>query len=660
MNIIAKSLQNFNTLINPMINFNRTINVTLVSMNQYNSMVQNNVHNTNTLSIAQNNLATTNVNLQASAQNAAAGQSKLNNQLNKGNKTAGTIIKSFKKLAGEYLNLNQIKQFMGDSVKAANQQLKSEIRLQSIMENKRGVDKQSIDSLKEYAAQLSNGTTIADDVGITGMAKLAEYVHDPNNVKMMTESMYNLAAATYGANVSQEEIMQTADIMGKAMLGDTQALSAAGINIDALSEAEQRILKTGTEAQRAAMVVEMLEGNLNGVARAMANTPEGQLAQFKNSWGDVKKVIGFGLIPEMLRLMNTVKTHLPQIQGLLLVLVGGFSLVTDAVIGLINGISWIGAAVVDNWGLIEPIVWAAGGLLGAFIIPKIWAMVTAILSTGIAWATTHIPIMLIFLAIGVLICILKEFGITADQVIGFVGGIFGGLYAAIYNYMAYLWNYFASFAEFIGNLFIDPVYAVKKLFYDLTMNVLGFVNSIIQGIEKLINKIPGIEKDLTSGIDSMMESLTKPTSDKDVISIKRMEFKNISETAKKGYALGQSAGEGLMNGISSITDKFKMPEKPDILGMSMGKEVFDIESINTVNEVGKIKNLVDISNEDLKTMRELAEMKNIQNFVSLTPTVSVQTGDITEGGFSIDTIVARITDALENEIAASAEGVYGG
>ncbi|MOA70281.1 hypothetical protein D3C78_1990520 [compost metagenome] len=56
-------------------------------------------------------------------------------------------------------------------------------------------------------------------------------------------------------------------------------------------------------------------------------------------------------------------------------------------------------------------------------------------------------------------------------------------------------------------------------------------------------------------------------------------------------------------------------------------------------------------------MRELAEMKSIQNFVTLTPTVQVTTGPINQGA-DIDTIVRRIEQTLEEEIAASASGVY--
>ncbi|MNC81370.1 hypothetical protein D3C75_1344800 [compost metagenome] len=58
-------------------------------------------------------------------------------------------------------------------------------------------------------------------------------------------------------------------------------------------------------------------------------------------------------------------------------------------------------------------------------------------------------------------------------------------------------------------------------------------------------------------------------------------------------------------------------------------------------------------------MRELAEMKNIQNFVTLTPTVQVTTGDV-NNGTDIDTIVARIEDVMTEQISTYASGVYNG
>jgi hypothetical protein len=50
-------------------------------------------------------------------------------------------------------------------------------------------------------------------------------------------------------------------------------------------------------------------------------------------------------------------------------------------------------------------------------------------------------------------------------------------------------------------------------------------------------------------------------------------------------------------------------------------------------------------------------MKNIQNFVTLTPTVQVKTGAVTNQA-NLDSIVTKITKKLNEEIASTAKGVY--
>jgi hypothetical protein len=79
--------------------------------------------------------------------------------------------------------------------------------------------------------------------------------------------------------------------------------------------------------------------------------------------------------------------------------------------------------------------------------------------------------------------------------------------------------------------------------------------------------------------------------------------------------------------------------------------------LNSVDEVKKIRDTVDVSSEDLKVMRDLAEMKAIQNFVTLTPTVNVTTGPIAQT-VDVDEVIAKIVEGATTEIEASARGVY--
>ena len=150
---------------------------------------------------------------------------------------------------------------------------------------------------------------------------------------------------------------------------------------------------------------------------------------------------------------------------------------------------------------------------------------------------------------------------------------------------------------------------------------------------------------MSDKIKRTMDTLEKPTSNKDVVSTWRMGTMDVKSSFDSGYKAG-----------ANLVNKLKMPELPKI-DPNAPYKVPKIDKIGSVDEVGKVKDKVDISSEDLKAMRELAEMKNIQNFVTLTPTIQVQTGDI-NNGYDVDTIIDRIGRHLEEEFAASAKGTY--
>ncbi|MNW51265.1 hypothetical protein D3C74_287470 [compost metagenome] len=67
---------------------------------------------------------------------------------------------------------------------------------------------------------------------------------------------------------------------------------------------------------------------------------------------------------------------------------------------------------------------------------------------------------------------------------------------------------------------------------------------------------------------------------------------------------------------------------------------------------------MDISSEDLKVMRELAEMKSIQNYVTLKPSISFGDTHVRQQS-DINTIITHITKKLEQDIASSVDAVYG-
>ena len=61
--------------------------------------------------------------------------------------------------------------------------------------------------------------------------------------------------------------------------------------------------------------------------------------------------------------------------------------------------------------------------------------------------------------------------------------------------------------NFPGNAFNDPVAAIKVRFYDMALAIIGYISNMAHAIENVINKIPGVTVDITSGLDSFYAGL---------------------------------------------------------------------------------------------------------------------------------------------------------
>lgn len=341
------------------------------------------------------------------------------------------------------------------------------------------------------------------------------------------------------------------------------------------------------------------------------------------------------------------------INGILL----GITLISDGVSWLLDGVTWLGNVVSQNWGIIGPIlgfVAASLVLWGATLIPglitKLWAMVAPVLAQAAAWALVNWPILLIAAAIVGIGILLKKLGVTFDQVTGFIGGVIGGLYAFMYNIVAGIYNYWVSFVEFFANCFNHPVYSVKKLFVNLANSVLDLVKSIASAIDAVFGS------NLAGGIESlqgkMQDWLGEMPEGYKVID--KLEMKSIEGYASKGYDMGQGIGQGISDTVSGLfstsdpfggIDSFDMAES--MSGANLGK----------VDEVGKINSDVNIADEDIKLLKDVAEMRYVQNFVTLQPSIAMSASVTKDADF--DTFYNQFGERITEEAYATAEGYYG-
>ncbi|GAA0852153.1 hypothetical protein GCM10008915_69660 [Bifidobacterium pullorum subsp. gallinarum] len=206
---------------------------------------------------------------------------------------------------------------------------------------------------------------------------------------------------------------------------------------------------------------------------------------------------------------------------------------------------------------------------------------------------------------------------------------------------------------------------------DLAQNTVNTVINLINGIIKGVNAVAGFFGKVL-GVDT-----------KQIAEIEyKADFTNFKEngkgfiedfsmdTFKDSFMPDKSAGknnEDLLEqyNIGKTGYDVTMPKTtptPAMPGMSsmpaMSSAPIPVAPAGgSIDSIGQVDNSVDVASEDLKVMRDLAEVKAISNMITLTPTVQMTTGDINSGA-DLDTIMSRINRTLEEQFVSSAEGVY--
>ena len=327
-------------------------------------------------------------------------------------------------------------------------------------------------------------------------------------------------------------------------------------------------------------------------------------------------------------------------------LLAAFSAGIDAVA---DGASWLISTIASG----DPIVKTFFAV--AIIMAGLWAakmLIAAGASLAAVW-----PLLLIVGVIAAVILGLTSMGVTFSQIFGLVGGRLGELYAVGYNVVSSLWNIFVSFAEFIANVFTNPLAAVVNLFVNMATSVLGVIESIAQAIDTVFgSNLAGA----VNGFSSRLQAWGDSFKDSNYVSLDdmRMDTKNIMETSDAWKAKGSDMGAFLDNW--------------DFQGKTAGADIdsgIGIEAVpygslsNPATVKGKGKNGavdVDMSDEDIQYLRDIAQRDYVAKISTntLAPNIKIEfSGPITKEA-DTEVIAGTVEQVMRDEIANSAEGKY--
>lgn len=629
-----------------------------------------------------------------------AAQEQFNRSLRNGQGEADGLKGRIKQFVGMYMGIQGIKMavsFINDATSLQNVQNEAETKLQTIMKQRMGAPPEAIQSIKDLASAQQQLGVVGDEVQLSGAQQLATFLNSTDALNTLVPAMNNLAVQQNGVNVSTQDMVNIGNMVGKVMQGQVGALTRVGVTF---TEAQEKALKYGNEQERAAVLAQVITDNVGQMNSVMAATPQGQIRQMANTWGDIKEVVGARLYPAVMQFFDSVNANMPvaenavmSLAGVLNMLVTGFSYVVGAA-GAAAGF------IQDNWSWLAPIIGGVAaavvlytGALTAFNVVQgisnglkaaaafresVHAAALA-MSTGSTFAATAaqygfnaallacpltwivIGIVAVIAAIYAGVAAFNKFSGASVSATGIVAAVFGVLAAHIYNsFIVPTWNVIAAFINFFYNVWNDPVNAVKVLFYDLASTVIGYVVNMAHAIEKVINSIPGVEVNITAGLDKFQGQIesaaakAKSNSEwKEIVSSKA--FMDYSSAAGKAYDWGANKEAQVKNLFSRGGSA-----PSDLLG-GMGSALGDIagNTGGTAGNTARMADSMELAEEELKSMRDMAEQEVINRFTTAELTVNM--GGITNqvnSGMDLDGIGSYLEETIFEVLETAAEGVY--
>lgn len=268
---------------------------------------------------------------------------------------------------------------------------------------------------------------------------------------------------------------------------------------------------------------------------------------------------------------------------------------------LLTAINW----VANNMESIAPAALAFAAALGVVTIAanasKIATLAAFAVPLGIAALLA--PVIL-----GIASAFVRYAG-SARAAAGIVAGSFAEAGAFIFNSILLpMQNAFAAVANFLANVFNNPIATIKIAFYDLCINVMNALKGILQAAQGVVNLLPGVDVDWVTRADNTISQFQNArnwevwTNDyKEVV--KPWTAKDLDSAYASGYKWGSNLDVSSMFG-STGTGNLEIPQATsanELLG-------------NIDKNTGKIAKTVDLSDEQIKMLVDVAERKYVNNY----------------------------------------------
>lgn len=389
----------------------------------------------------------------------------------------------------------------------------------------------------------------------------------------------------------------------------------------------------------------------------------------------------------------------------------------NVVLNIFELIGTVGGFIADNWSIISPIIYGVIGALAVYAaylgivkgIEIASAAATAIHSVamsakigvmaaltgqtmaataaqmgynGALYACPVVWIIMLILALIVVIfavcnAIAKMTGVANSGFGVITGGVnvviqfFKNLGLTVANIALGIGNAIAALASNMMTAFHNAICSVQSWFYNLLSTAL----SVIEGICSALNKLPFVEFDY-SGISSAADDYAAKASE---AAGNKEDYQSISDAFNEGFTTfdafqdgwasdafnaGAAWGDGIADKVSnfSLSDVFGQTDIPNVGDYTSGfndaianSGVGD--SIGNIDDnTGKIKDSLEVSEDELKYLRDIAEQESINRFTTAEVTINQTNNNNVSSDTDLDGFITALDDAMGEAIESITEG----
>lgn len=391
------------------------------------------------------------------------------------------------------------------------------------------------------------------------------------------------------------------------------------------------------------------------------------------------------------------------------------AVISNVVLNIFDLIGTVGGFIAENWSIISPIIYGVIGALAVYAaylgIVKAIELASAAASmihslamsakiavmaavTGQTMAATTaqmgyngalyacpitwiIVLIIALIAVIMAVCsaIAKMTGIANSGFGVITGGVnvviqfFKNLGLTVANIALGIGNAIAALASNMMTAFHNAICSVQSWFYNLLSTAL----SVIEGICSALNKLPFVEFDY-SGISSAADDYAAKASE---AAGNKEDYQSISDAFNEGFTTfdafqdgwasdafnaGAAWGDGIADKVSnfSLSDVFGKVDMPDSSAFDINDAIANSgvgDSIGNIDDnTGKIKDSLDVTEEDLKYLRDIAEQEAINRFTTAEVTINQTNNNNVSSDTDLDGFITALDDAMGEAIESMTEG----